>query len=147
MTIHSRHYCRPEWVDYNGHMSEAYYVLVMGYGTDALLDAIGMDAAHRSERGTSVYTTESHVRYLLQVVEGEELEVRSEVIGCSGRAVRIWHELHAGGTLRATEEILALHVSTVEERTTPFPEAVLTELQRRCVEPPPEAGRSIRLRR
>ncbi len=25
---------KPEWIDYNGHMSEAFYVLVFGYETD-----------------------------------------------------------------------------------------------------------------
>jgi acyl-CoA thioesterase FadM len=29
---------RPEWVDYNGHMSEAYYVLIFGDATDAFYD-------------------------------------------------------------------------------------------------------------
>ena len=43
---------------------------------------------------------------------GEQLEVRSWVIGATGKLLWIWHELWAGGSLRATEEILGLHVDT-----------------------------------
>ena len=28
-----------EWIDYNGHLSEPYYVLVFGHATDAVMDA------------------------------------------------------------------------------------------------------------
>ena len=33
---------RPEWIDYNGHLSEAYYVLVFGHATDAVMARLGM---------------------------------------------------------------------------------------------------------
>ena len=146
MTVVTHVRCLPEWVDYNGHMSEAYYVLVLGHATDAVLDAIGMDADHRTAQQTSVFTTEAHVRYLDEVSDGDEIETRSQVVGVSSKGVWIWHELWVGGTLRATEEILGLHVSTATDRVTPFPDAVRAELDRLLVEPPPEAGRSIRLR-
>jgi len=38
---------RAEWVDYNGHLRDAFYMLIYSYATDALLDAIGLDAAAR----------------------------------------------------------------------------------------------------
>ena len=28
---------RPEWIDYNGHLSEGYYVVVFGFATDAAM--------------------------------------------------------------------------------------------------------------
>ena len=36
---------RPEWIDYNGHLSEAYYVLVFGNATDALYEVHGAGRA------------------------------------------------------------------------------------------------------
>ncbi len=42
---------RPEWIDYNGHMNVAYYVLVFDRGTDALLDHLGMYNAYRARNG------------------------------------------------------------------------------------------------
>lgn len=32
---------KDEWIDYNAHLSEAYYVLVFGFATDAAMDELG----------------------------------------------------------------------------------------------------------
>ena len=59
---------RPEWIDYNGHLSEAYYVLVFGHATDAVMVRLGMtpeyldrhrDVAVHAWRRTSATSTRS----------------------------------------------------------------------------------------
>ena len=50
----------PEWVDYNGHMNEAFYVLVFGHATDAFYDYIGLDDATRRATGRSVKALERY---------------------------------------------------------------------------------------
>ena len=132
-----------EWIDYSRHLSEPYYVLVFGHATDAVMDAVGLGPAYRSETGSSLYTVEAHVRYLDQVSAGEQLEARSWVIGATGKLLWIWHELWAGGTLRATEEILGLHVT--DSRTSPFPEGVSSRIDAALSPPPEHASRSIRV--
>ncbi|TAM06876.1 MAG: hypothetical protein EPN70_04455, partial [Paraburkholderia sp.] len=54
---------RAEWVDYNGHLRDAFYMLIYSYATDVLLDAIGLDSAQRDARGRSMYTLEAHLIY------------------------------------------------------------------------------------
>lgn len=134
---------RPEWIDYNGHLSEGYYVLVFGHATDALMDHIGLDAAYRSATGNSLYTVEAHVRYLDEVPAGADLTVTTRVIGADAKRVRLAHELLVDGRLRATEEIMALHVDGAEGRTTPFPDAVRTMLETLAEDAPEYAGRAI----
>ncbi|CUR58726.1 conserved hypothetical protein [metagenome] len=134
---------RPEWIDYNGHLSEPYYVLVFGHATDAVMEEIGLGEEARALHSTSLFTVEAHVRYLDQVSEGESLEVRSSLVGAGPKKLHLWHEMWAGGRLRATEEILGLHVDTVEGRTTPFPEGVAARISALLTEPPEHSGRSI----
>ena len=98
------------WIDYNGHLSEPYYVLVFGHATDTVMDAVGIDAAYREAHDASLYTLEAHVRYLAEVAAGVELEVRSSVIGATGKLLWIWHEMWVDDRLRATEEVLGVHV-------------------------------------
>ena len=31
----------PDWVDYNGHLRDAFYLLIFSYATDALMEQIG----------------------------------------------------------------------------------------------------------
>ena len=74
------------WIDYNGHLSEPYYVLVFGHATDAVMDLVGLDSEYRDANDASLYTVEAHVRYLDEVSAGSDLEVRSSVIGTHQQA-------------------------------------------------------------
>ncbi len=139
---------RPEWIDYNGHLSEAYYVLVFGFATDALMDRVGLDAAYRERSGCSLYTVEAHVRYLNEVGADAEVEVLTRVIGASTvvpgtKKVRICHEMRVAGALVATEELLALHVDQEQGRAVPLPEEVAARLAALAEPAPDYAGRSI----
>ncbi len=129
------------WIDYNGHLSEAYYVLVLGHATDALMDAVGIDSAYRSANDASLYTVEAHIRYLDEVSAGNDLEVRSSIIGVAPKLLWIWHELWASDRLRATEEILGVHVRGGS--SAPMPDDIAARARATCVTPPPHAGRRI----
>jgi acyl-CoA thioester hydrolase len=130
------------WIDYNGHLSEPYYVLVFGHATDAVMELVGLGQAPREAHDASLYTVEAHVRYVDEVPAGSELEVRSSVIGVTDKLLWIWHELWVDGRQRATEEVLGVHV--VGGRAAPFPTDVESRARAARVEPPPEAGRAIR---
>jgi acyl-CoA thioester hydrolase len=132
------------WIDYNGHLSEPYYVLVLGHATDAVMDAVGLGADYRSAHDASLYTVEAHVRYLDEVSAGADLEVRSSVIGVTAKLLWIWHELWAEGRLRATEEILGVHVRGGS--SAPFPDHVAAAAHAACVTPPEHASGQIQLR-
>ncbi|MFQ6023858.1 MAG: thioesterase family protein [Acidiferrobacterales bacterium] len=143
---------RSEWVDYNGHLSEAYYVLVFGHTTDAFYDLIGMDDAYRRRTARSVYTLESHISYLHEVGEGEGLEVSTQVLGADSKRVHLFHTMHHGeqGHVLATSELMLLHVDTTVPHAIPFaPEiqARLGEIAKAHADlpRPKQAGRSIGL--
>lgn len=146
MSVVWREPVHDEWIDYNGHLSEAYYVLVLGHATDAVMEAVGLGPSYRAERQASLFTVEAHIRYLDQVSRGARLEVRSEVVGASDKLLWIWHEMFADGRLRATEEVLGVHVDTASGRSSRFPDDVAGAIAAARVDPPAEAGRSIRLR-
>ena len=136
---------RDEWIDYNGHLSEPYYVLVFGHATDAVMEHVGLGPEHRARAGTSLFTVEAHVRYLDQVSAGADLEVQSALIGATGKLLWIWHELRVDGTLRATEEVLGVHVDTAAGRSSPFPAEVVRRIDASLVPPSPDASRAIRV--
>lgn len=83
---------KPEWIDYNGHMHEAYYVLVFGFTTDAFLDRIGMDGAWRNRTHTSLYTTEGHIAFLQEVPLGTGLAVTTTLVAADAKRVHLFHE-------------------------------------------------------
>jgi len=132
---------RPEWIDYNGHLSEPFYVLVFGFATTNLMDVTGIDEKYREETGHSLYTVEAHVRYLHEVGPDAELLVTTSVLSVGTKKVRLCHEMLVGDTLVATEELLTLYVA--DARTTPIPEDIAVRLRKLVAPPPDYAGRAI----
>ncbi|MBR8312641.1 thioesterase family protein [Burkholderia dolosa] len=152
LTIY-RDVVRPEWVDYNGHLRDAFYLLIFSFATDALLDRIGLDDAARRERGRSVYTLEAHVNYLHEIKEGTHVRVDARVLAHDAKRLHLYLELFAHGhdaAVSASEQML-LHVDTRDgPKAAPFDADVaariaeLHALQRDCA-PPAYAGRVIAL--
>ena len=54
----------PEWVDFNGHLRDGYYMVLFSSAVDALMDLAGLDAAGRKATGHSWFTLEAHVNIL-----------------------------------------------------------------------------------
>ena len=121
----------PEWIDYNGHMSEAFYVLVFGYATDALLENIGADRQYRERTGSSVYTLEAHITYLKSAKVGEPLRIETRLLDLDHKRAHIFHAMHQTrrDDLLATEEALLMHVDMLSERSTPFPHQIHSRLE------------------
>ncbi len=121
----------PEWLDYNGHMTESRYLQVFGDATDALLNFVGMDESYRSQ-GLSVYTVETHIRHLLEVAGGEPLTVETQLLGFDEKRLRIVHKiLHASsGDLLATGEHMLLHVDTEARCAAPLGKKLYEKLEK-----------------
>ncbi len=66
---------KPEWVDYNSHLRDAFYMLIYSLATDAFIDAIGLDDAGRRAQHRTLYTLEAHMSYLREIKEGAAVHV------------------------------------------------------------------------
>ncbi len=139
----------PDWIDYNGHLSEAYYVLAFGFATDQVMDSLGLDGAYRAESGCSLYTVEAHVRYLAETGDGAALSISTTIVGAGAKKLHLAHEMRSEGILIATEEILAVHVDLGSGRTVPFTKPIATAITEHCVPDDPVApdwiGRTVSL--
>ncbi len=117
----------PQWVDYNGHMNEAYYVLIFGDATDAFYDHIGLNAAFREREKVSAYTMESHIRYLAETHQGDALHVGTRVLAHDTKRVRLHHSMWraSDNKLVAVIELIVLHVDKTTLGAKPFHAAQL----------------------
>jgi carnitine 3-dehydrogenase len=119
----------PEWVDYNGHLSEWAYLLIFGDNADALFRFIGIDEAYRAG-GASLYTAETHLRHLREVKVGQELILTLTVLGSDPKRLHLLHEMRVGGIgCVATAEQLLLHVNTALGRVAPFGTEIAARLR------------------
>jgi acyl-CoA thioester hydrolase len=143
-----------EWIDYNGHMMDAYYFVAFTEATEALLDHIGLGAAYRAETGRGIYTAESHLCFARGVEAGTRLRYVSQVLGCDEKRLHVFHRMtqEPGGQEVATNELMFLHVDLAVQRVVPIPpahrQALITLAAEHAALPVPRvAGRSIALAR
>ncbi len=140
---------KPEWVDYNNHMTESRYLEVFGHTTDALLALIGVDAAYLKS-GYSYYTVETHMMHLREVAVSEPLYTTTQVLAVDKKRIHVFHRLHHGKTddILASAEHMLLHVDTHAGKACPAQPAVQNRLQSLLKEHqslayPPHAGRRV----
>jgi acyl-CoA thioester hydrolase len=143
---------RPEWIDSNGHMNLAYYVLVFDLGTDRLYDALDIGNAYRNATGNSCFTAETHTLYEREVKVGDPLRIATTLLGVDAKRLHYFHEMfHAiHGHRVAAQELLALHIDMSVRRVAPFPPdrmaAINAALRAQGNRPPPNGvGRVIKL--
>lgn len=145
---------RPDWIDYNGHMNVAYYVLVFDHATDAFWNYLGIGEDYLKRTNNSTFALESHVTYQGEVKLGERVRVSSQLLGVDAKRLHFMHRMyHAEKSyLASTLECVSLHVSLTTRRSAPFPDDRLAFLQRvvaahRTLGMPEEAGRAVSLGR
>ena len=138
-----------EWIDYNGHMMDAYYFLAFTEATEALLDRVGLGAGYRAETGRGMYTAESHLCFHASVPAGAGLRYSSQLLGCDAKRLHVFHRMTVGdGPDVATNELMFLHVDIALGRVVGIPEehrqlAQALAAEHALLPTPASAGRHI----
>lgn len=145
---------RPEWLDYNGHMNEAFYLVVFGEATDGFMASLGWDAAYRERTRHTIYTAQTHITYLREANLGQDLAVTTQVLDLDAKRVHLFHAMWREGTdlLLATDEIMTLSVDLGTRKVAPWPVDLQAALdgvfaQHRALPRPEQAGQPIAIRR
>ena len=114
---------RPEWIDYNGHLNLAYYVVIFDHCVDALFDRIGIGLDYRKRDELGTFAAETHTVYEREVKEGDLLRIVPHVLATDAKRMHLFLEMfHAEDGFRAaTQEILYLHVDLKIRRVAPWP--------------------------
>jgi acyl-CoA thioester hydrolase len=114
----------PQWIDYNGHLRDAYYTLVFSQATDALMDEVGLDSGYRARTSCTLYTLEMHVHYLKEVKSTDSISVHARAIGIDAKRIHLGLELRCARLEEpaALGEFMLLHVQQAPEpRSAVFP--------------------------
>ena len=144
---------KPDWVDYNGHMTEAAYLTAFGWGTDALFRFIGDDEDYRAA-GFSFYTVETHINYYLECGTGDPLRFTTQLLGVDDKKLHFIHAMYhdATGDLLATTEQMLLHVDMKAAKACPIREDVRQALDaimavHAGMDIPPQVGRQMAVKK
>jgi carnitine 3-dehydrogenase len=140
---------RPEWVDYNRHMSDFRYGQVFGDAVDVLFRRAGVDETYRAT-GRMYYTVENHIKHLGEAKVGEPLYVTVQVLAADDKRLHVFQRLHRGrdDKLIATAEQMYLHVDTKAAKASPADPKIRGEFasiraDHAGLAPPSGAGRPV----
>jgi len=143
---------KPEWIDINGHMNVAYYVLAFDQAVDILWAELGLTDEYIRMAGGTTFAVESHVTWQRELREGEPYRVTSQILAYDAKRLHQFQRMYHAeeGYLAATAEWLNLHVDLNTRRVGPWPEFVLQALRsftarQQGLPWPAEAGRKIQV--
>jgi acyl-CoA thioester hydrolase len=69
-----------EWIDYNGHLNDAGYAVLLSAANEVVLAHLGLSQDYRMATGRALYTAESHIRYLAEARRGDAIEAASLLV-------------------------------------------------------------------
>ncbi len=127
----------PEWIDYNGHLRDAYYGLIVSLAIDALMDRVGLDDAYRTRTRCTLYSLEMHTHFFREVKQTDRVDVSVRILGTDHKrihaALDVWSSRFPEPA--ASVEVMLLHVYQGDEpKSHPFPPDVLDALARIAAE-------------
>ncbi|HCX88640.1 MAG TPA: thioesterase [Gammaproteobacteria bacterium] len=144
----------PEWIDYNGHMNVAYYVLAFDRGVDEFMDQMGITPEYLETERSSTFTLEMHINYLQELHLGEPIRLTCQLLDADSKRVHYFLRMfHAEeGYLAATSEQMMIHVSLESRRSSPFPLEVSNVIDQmmaahKALPFPDQAGQKMAIRR
>jgi len=144
----------PEWIDGNGHMNLAYYVLAFDHGSDEFSNQLGVGWNYVEHKLGMAFVLEAHVTYERELRGGDPFRITTQILDHDGKRVHFFHRMYHGreGWLASTNELIMMHIDFQNRRATPWPAETMRRLDamaaaHRALPRPDEAGRVIGIRR
>ena len=144
---------RPDWIDYNGHMTDSAYAVVFSIAVDKLMNEIGIDEDFREKEKYSIFTLETHLCYLKEAHKGQNLYVNIQLLDYDSKRMHVFFTMKndAGDSLATSEQML-MGMNMEDGRSAPFPDVIMTNIRelydsQANLERPKEAGRKIGIRK
>ena len=75
------------WIDYNGHMNVAYYVMAFDHGVDQFMQQIGITPQYLEREKSSTFTLEMHINYLRELRLGDPIRLTCQLLNVDSKRV------------------------------------------------------------
>ena len=120
------------WIDQNGHMNMANYLVVFDLAIDHFWNEIGLGPEYRQSDNASTFTLQTQLHYLREVMLGDPLRVEFQLLGFDRKRIHCFQHMYHGSQnyLAATEERITLHVDMRTRKSAPMPSKISKNLTR-----------------
>ena len=142
-----------EWIDYNGHLNDANYLVIFTKASDALQNHLGLTLEHIQNTGETLFTVETHLTYVQEIGLGETVTITTQMLETDNKRMRIFHRMFNNqNELLATVEMLFLCYNLLAKKVTNFSDMMvqsitILEAEQSQLPWPDNAGKGIGLKR
>jgi acyl-CoA thioester hydrolase len=122
-----------DWIDYNGHMNVAYYLLIFDrYGADKLNTIFKMGEESAQTTGMSTMIVENNITYRQELKVDEEVDINLIYFNHDKKRLHYKFEMINKGNnaLSATFEALALYVNLKNRKVSEFEQEKISIMQK-----------------
>ena len=126
-----------DWIDYNGHMNVAYYLLIFDrYGADKLNTIFKMGEKSAKNTGMSTMIVENNIAYKRELKVDEEVDINLIYFNHDKKRLHYKFEMinKKDNSLSATFEALALYVNLKDRKVSEFEDEKISIIQNFIIE-------------
>ena len=113
----------PEWVDWNGHMNVAFYVLAFDQASGAFMRNMGLGRNYVESKAGMTFVLETHVTYDREMKGGAPMRFTTQLLARDAKRVHLFHEMHHAEQdyLAATNETIVMNIDYISRRSAAWP--------------------------
>ncbi len=122
---------RPEWIDYNGHMNVAFYLMVADHAMDSFSDYIGLGQAYMKNTNKSTFALDTRIIYLRELMVDSPIRVAAQLVSYDSKRIHVSLSLiqDEENWVSALNEWVLIHVDLSVRRATQLPSGTLEKLE------------------
>ena len=146
---------KPQWIDYNGHLNMAYYLVIFDEAADQYWEKLGFGNIYRQKTGFTTYAASCKIDYIKEIKPNAILDVKMAIRDASSKKFILWQGIYdENKNLCASAETLTLHIDQNGDtpKVAPFPAQIFQNIenayhQQSALQLPHLSGRPIEMTR
>jgi len=125
-----------DYLDEMGHMNVRWYMALFDRAAWKFFASVGMTPAYFEQEQGGIFALQQFIQYRAEVRVGEQVAVRTRVLGRSAKRAHFMHFMvnETTGIVASTMEGLSSHANLEQRRTSPFPPLLAEVLNRYLLE-------------